>query len=296
VIIYLTQGETLSNPYSMWESMSLRWTQFVSAANPANYDMEIAFWISGGILLLITAILSEKLSGNWKVIGWIFFIGILTFYTYTGIGLNMRKNTEQKIAEGKANEKFDKVLDITMELLMYAKSSANNKDSKQLEIIEDRLNTLATEKHSKQSTDKVPMKRVALQLLSESQKNHVSRASPIAFEYSAFLENSEPTSSVKISVICIGYGLDNDTNPKWADCHLSNFYLKPLGQVLLKWEAYWSKAEEFMESLNTDKCRFLMSIKFYNEKNELIERTRPLGTMNKGSYPLPVLHAGYILY
>ncbi|OGW24507.1 MAG: hypothetical protein A2X59_00745 [Nitrospirae bacterium GWC2_42_7] len=280
----------------MWKSISLRWMQFVSAVSPANYDMEIAFWISGGILLLITAILSEKLSGKWKVIGWIFFISILTFYTYTGIGLNMRKNTEQKIAEVKANEKFDRVLDITRELLTYAKSSANNKDSKQLEAIEGQINALTTEKHSKQSTDKVPMKRVALQLLGESQKNHVDRTSPIAFEYSVFLENSEPTSSVKINMICIGYGLESDESPKWADCTLSNFYLKPLEQLPLKWEAYWSKAEEFMKSLKTDQCRFLMSIKFYNEKNELVERTRALGTMNKGRYPLPVLHAGHILY
>lgn len=111
--------------------------------------MQVGILLVGGMLLLITAILSERLSGKWKVICWLLFVVLLCSYVYMGIRLEMSRDKEKydlEVAHAKekkeADVNFDTVLGIARELLTYAKSPEDKKDISQLQAIGQKLDDL----------------------------------------------------------------------------------------------------------------------------------------------------------
>ena len=103
--------------------------------------------VIGAVLLMVTAILSQTLTGKWKIILWIVFTILLIAYTIVGINMEL----DRKIEKGKEtanvsalNDKNKQIYDLTQQLLKIVQSPNFAKDQKTLSTINEVKNNLSS--------------------------------------------------------------------------------------------------------------------------------------------------------
>ena len=102
--------------------------------------MEIAFLVIGAVLLMVTAILSQTLTGKWKIFLWIVFTILLIVYTIVGINMEL----DRKVEKGKEDTNVSdltktnkQILDINKKLLNIVESPNFAKSPETLSKIDE---------------------------------------------------------------------------------------------------------------------------------------------------------------
>jgi hypothetical protein len=102
--------------------------------------MGIAFLVIGAVLLMVTAILSQTLTGKWKIFLWIVFTILLIAYTVVGINMEL----DRKVEKGKEaanvsalNDKNKQIYDLTQQLLNIVQSPNFGKSPETLSKIDE---------------------------------------------------------------------------------------------------------------------------------------------------------------
>ena len=113
--------------------------------------------VIGAVLLMITAILSQALTGKWKIVLWIVFTILLIVYTIVGIQMELDRQVE-KSKEGAnvsaLNDKNKQILDVTQQLLGIVQSpnfAKNPETSSKIEKIAKITSSLENNSQQKAS-------------------------------------------------------------------------------------------------------------------------------------------------
>jgi len=102
--------------------------------------MEIALLVVGAVLLMTTAILSQTLTGKWKIVLWIVFTILLIAYTILGIQMELDRKVEKSKEDTNISDLTktnQQVLGINKELLQIVKSPDFGKNPETLSKVDN---------------------------------------------------------------------------------------------------------------------------------------------------------------